>query len=240
MAVIPRPGFPPEIIEKSLKYLNPLTFRGRQGLAKCLLLSKTYRSIALPLFYETFAYTGNASHRSSNDGIFKALLTFLQNHPLQAALIKHLVLSGYVVYREISSGNKVFSLTPLCILRDIIQSTPSLQSLRLCSLRIQNLCEHSHHAPYHNPPPYYRHSDRLDPRHIRRLVLQNVTLSTTGPYLMQLSHLQHLVAPDAITLSAVRRTSMEAWTSLWKHTASTLHLNLDSAISLHANVGVVT
>lgn len=251
MAAFPRPGFPPEIIEKSLKYLDPLTPHDRQGLAKCLTLSKTYHSIALPLFYETVIYAGNADHRFLDGGIFAPLLTILQDHPLQAALIKNLFLSGYVVYRAIGSGSTVYSPTFLCIIHAIVRHIPSLQSLGLCSLRIQNLCEHSLHTLYY-PPPYYTSSDAENPQRIRHLLLHNVTLSTTRPppdsrhyqphetHLMQLAHFQHLVAPDAITLCGIRRTSTEIWISPWKHTASTLHLNLNNVIPLNANIGVIT
>lgn len=178
MAAFLQPGFPPEIIDKSLKYLDPLILSDRQGLAKCLILSRTYHNIALPLLYETVVYTGRADDRSLDGGIFRPLVTFLQDHPLQAALIKNLFLSGYVVYRTLSSGNTVFSPTYLCILRDIIHHTPSLQCLGLHSLRILNLCQHPFHTPY-DPPLYYLPSHTEHPRHIRHLLMHNVSLYTT-------------------------------------------------------------
>lgn len=57
---------------------------------------------------------------------------------------------------------------------------------------------------------------------------------------MQLSHLQHLVAPDAITLDGVQRFTQEVWMVPWKHTALTLHLNFDDELHLNANSGVIT
>lgn len=230
-------GFPQELILKALTYLDPLTSSGRKGLAKCLILSKTYHSIALPLLYDTVTYTGKAEHQQAEDGMFKPFVAYLQSHPVQASLIKNLFISGHAFHMHYETPIRASGSISLCLIRDIIDCLTSLKSLGFYDMTIFNICDHSVHN-LHDCPPFHIRSTSSSPRQIQHLLLHNINLSgihefylphinrlSTANY-MQISHFQHLLIPDAMTLHKVQRSdNKEHWIALWTHSLAALYIN---------------
>lgn len=236
-------GFPQELILKALTYLNPLTSSGRKGLAKCLILSKTYHAIALPLLYSTITYTGKAEHEEVQDGMFMPLVTYLQSHPIQASLINNLFISGRVFRKHYGMPVRVSGAIALCLIRDIIDCLPSLKSLGLYDITIFNICDHPIHD-LHDCPPFHIKSSTPSPRPIQHLLLQNITLSGVHEFYlprsnqfftenyMQIGHFQHLLVPHAITLHKVQRSdNKEHWIAAWTHNLPALYINIHDFVS---------